>query len=306
MTEVKHLQYVDYAYSELYICHNCALLQRLENRRGQWKWKHVSECFPFFNTWWNVHCCFKRCKRRDYKWLNAPDCTTNFQAADDKRTEGTSQWILSHPDYIKWKQAPNSLWIQGKAGSGKTILSTAIIRDLEQKAPENVWYHYFDSYDNTGQKSTFRGFLLSLLLRVGANSTGIHPALKNLFDKCNRQGLTGSSPTIKDLAMVLIEAFEAFARGYIVLDAMDECCESLKVLKWLQNLPRQLGILFTSRYSPEKTRIEEYLQISLDSTSTKIQEDIEIYLNEEMEKFDFQEDLKMEVINILMEKAQGQ
>ncbi|KIK52293.1 hypothetical protein GYMLUDRAFT_969878 [Collybiopsis luxurians FD-317 M1] len=156
------------------------------------------------------------------KWLNAPDCTLNFQAADDKRTEGTGQWILNHSEYIKWKQSPSMLWIQGKAGSGKTILLTAIIRDLQQGTPQNVWYHFFDSRDNTGQKSTFRGFLLSLLLRVGANNTGIHPALRRLFEKCSRESLIGSSPTLKDLVTVLKQVFETIEKGFIVLDAMDD------------------------------------------------------------------------------------
>ncbi|KIK62150.1 hypothetical protein GYMLUDRAFT_552381 [Collybiopsis luxurians FD-317 M1] len=62
-------------------------------------------------------------KEKIQTWLNAPDCNINFQIADDKRTEGTGQWILNHPEYIKWKQGPSVLCIQGKAGSGKTILS---------------------------------------------------------------------------------------------------------------------------------------------------------------------------------------
>ncbi|KIK49723.1 hypothetical protein GYMLUDRAFT_51572 [Collybiopsis luxurians FD-317 M1] len=53
-------------------------------------------------------------KEKIQKWLNAPDCTINFQAADDKRTEGTGQWILDHYQYKKWKQRPGLLWIQGK------------------------------------------------------------------------------------------------------------------------------------------------------------------------------------------------
>ncbi|KIK54282.1 hypothetical protein GYMLUDRAFT_906042 [Collybiopsis luxurians FD-317 M1] len=53
-------------------------------------------------------------KEKIQKWLNAPDCTINFQAADDKRTEGTGQWILDHPEYNEWKESPGLLWIQGK------------------------------------------------------------------------------------------------------------------------------------------------------------------------------------------------
>ncbi|KIK55236.1 hypothetical protein GYMLUDRAFT_878946 [Collybiopsis luxurians FD-317 M1] len=56
-------------------------------------------------------------KEKIKKWLNAPDCTMNYQAADDKRTEGTGQWILNDPEYIKWKQSPSMLWIQGKGMS---------------------------------------------------------------------------------------------------------------------------------------------------------------------------------------------
>ncbi|KAF9065843.1 hypothetical protein BDP27DRAFT_1071877 [Rhodocollybia butyracea] len=62
-------------------------------------------------------------------WLKAPDPSTNFVAASDKRTPGTGDWILSHPEYIQWCQGkPGILWIQGKVGSGKTILSTYIIK----------------------------------------------------------------------------------------------------------------------------------------------------------------------------------
>ncbi|KIK51048.1 hypothetical protein GYMLUDRAFT_252394 [Collybiopsis luxurians FD-317 M1] len=223
------------------------------------------------------------------KWLNAPDCATNFQTADDKRTEGTGQWILDHPEYNEWKQSPSLLWIQGKAGSGKTILTTTIIVDLKKEAPDNGWYHYFDSRDNTGQKSTFRGFLLSLLDWTGANSTSIHPALKTLFDQCNRQGLTGSLPTVKELEKALKEVFKTISGGYMVLDAMDECSESFKVVKWLKNLPKQFCIFVTSRYR-----------------AAKIDEDIGVYLDQEMEKYSFKGALRNEVMKTLKRKAQGQ
>ncbi|KIK54303.1 hypothetical protein GYMLUDRAFT_48862 [Collybiopsis luxurians FD-317 M1] len=65
-------------------------------------------------------------KEKIQKWLNAPDCTINFQAADDKRTEGTGQWILNHPKYIKWKQNPNVLCIPGK-GKGVSPDRTSML-----------------------------------------------------------------------------------------------------------------------------------------------------------------------------------
>ncbi|KAF9066363.1 hypothetical protein BDP27DRAFT_1330636, partial [Rhodocollybia butyracea] len=57
------------------------------------------------------------------KWLKAPDPSTNFVAACDKRTPGTGEWIFSDPQFVEWREATSGiLWIQGKVGSGKTFL----------------------------------------------------------------------------------------------------------------------------------------------------------------------------------------
>ncbi|KAE9392297.1 hypothetical protein BT96DRAFT_944734 [Gymnopus androsaceus JB14] len=47
-------------------------------------------------------------------WLKAPDCSTNFDTAANKKTAGTGSWIIEHPKYIKWKNNGGLLWIQGK------------------------------------------------------------------------------------------------------------------------------------------------------------------------------------------------
>ncbi|KAJ3717383.1 hypothetical protein C8R42DRAFT_724288 [Lentinula raphanica] len=58
-------------------------------------------------------------------WIAAPDSSINFSAALDKRLEGIGEWILEDSTFLKWRKEEkggNILWIQGKAGSGKTIL----------------------------------------------------------------------------------------------------------------------------------------------------------------------------------------
>ncbi|KIK56689.1 hypothetical protein GYMLUDRAFT_781406 [Collybiopsis luxurians FD-317 M1] len=57
------------------------------------------------------------------KWLNAPDSSINFNNAFDKKTLGTGKWILEHQTFLNWKKNGQRLWIQGKVGSGKTVLS---------------------------------------------------------------------------------------------------------------------------------------------------------------------------------------
>ncbi|KIK69353.1 hypothetical protein GYMLUDRAFT_35425, partial [Collybiopsis luxurians FD-317 M1] len=56
------------------------------------------------------------------KWLNAPDPSSNFNSAIRKKTPGTGKWILEHETYLKWKKSGGRLWMQGKVGTGKTVL----------------------------------------------------------------------------------------------------------------------------------------------------------------------------------------
>ncbi|KAJ3879246.1 hypothetical protein F5051DRAFT_403653 [Lentinula edodes] len=65
-----------------------------------------------------------------HKWLNAPDCSTNFATAVNNKCSGTGQWILELGKYKEWRSNPGILWIQGPAGSGKTFLITAHIHQI--------------------------------------------------------------------------------------------------------------------------------------------------------------------------------
>ncbi|KIK54072.1 hypothetical protein GYMLUDRAFT_919638 [Collybiopsis luxurians FD-317 M1] len=57
------------------------------------------------------------------EWLKAPDCSANRVTAANKKTVGTGIWMLNHEEYKTWKYRPSILWIQGQAGSGKTVLT---------------------------------------------------------------------------------------------------------------------------------------------------------------------------------------
>ncbi|KAE9391640.1 hypothetical protein BT96DRAFT_301526 [Gymnopus androsaceus JB14] len=57
------------------------------------------------------------------QWLNAPDYSASFITALNKKVSQTGQWMLEDQEYMDWKNHRNILWIQGKAGSGKTVLS---------------------------------------------------------------------------------------------------------------------------------------------------------------------------------------
>ncbi|KAJ3817594.1 hypothetical protein F5880DRAFT_1734805, partial [Lentinula raphanica] len=95
-----------------------------------------------------------------HKWLATwtPDCSINYSTALSKRAIGTNEWISNAAVYKKWKKEGKFLWLQGKAGSGKTIL-----------------------VDNSEKKRTYQGLLFNLILQLGIQNNKIHSALKSIY-----------------------------------------------------------------------------------------------------------------------------
>ncbi|KAJ3875512.1 ectomycorrhiza-induced ankyrin-domain/NACHT-domain-containing protein [Lentinula edodes] len=212
-----------------------------------------------------------------YKWLNAPDCSANYVTAEDKKLQGTGKWIFDLDEYKKWKSEPGVLWIQGPAGSGKTILTTTILQDVQQVHQNAVWYHYFDTRDNTGLKTTYRGFLLSLIKQLGLGNKEVNPALYALYESHKFTGIT-----TKELQKLLETMIEERNAGYIVVDALDECKEADKVSKWLSSHSSQLWMLVTSR-SPAVGFENRMINIALGEKKSRMNADIELYLKSEID-----------------------
>ncbi|KAJ3763495.1 hypothetical protein EV360DRAFT_66196 [Lentinula raphanica] len=85
------------------------------------------------------------------EWLAAPDYSIHFATAFNKRVDGTGHWIFEDPTYLEWKENAGILWIQGKAGSGKTVLMLKIlVQDLTQK--QQQIYIIIDALDECVSK----------------------------------------------------------------------------------------------------------------------------------------------------------
>ncbi|KAJ3846033.1 ankyrin repeat-containing domain protein, partial [Lentinula lateritia] len=210
-----------------------------------------------------------------HKWLNAPDCSANFVTAADNRCSGTGQWIFRVDTYKEWRSNTGILWIQGPAGSGKTFLITTIIQNLEkmnQRSP--IWYHYFDTRDNTESKTTYRGFTLSLVQQMGLSSESIHPALNTLYKSKSFEQLTKEE--LKSILETMIKDRNDIT---VAVDALDECQEAdaPKVLNWLAASSNDLWIVVTSRLKPELVA-QNLLHIELGGPQSRIAEDIARYI----------------------------
>jgi hypothetical protein len=200
-----------------------------------------------------------------HRWLSAPDPSTNHNRACRSRQATTGSWFLESEAYTHWKEQSSLLWLHGKAGCGKTILSSTIITEVLQKhhlkSGVAVAYFYFDFNDLEKQNSD--KMIRSLITQLSGQFTKKLKELELLFSSCNKGE---RQPDIGRLMTALKEIVEGFDETYIILDALDECSDRQELLDNVEEIQgwglSQLHMLLTSR---RLTDIEETLNLLTDS-----------------------------------------
>ncbi|KAN0136201.1 hypothetical protein V8E53_006061 [Lactarius tabidus] len=225
------------------------------------------------------------------QWQSPSDPSMNHNFVSDLQHEGTAEWFYGGSSFEEWKLTGSLLWIHGKPGSGKSILCSAIINDIEplQRARlASMAYFYFDFRDISKQS---RGDLLrSLLIQLSAQSDPFCDILSQLYDECGK----GTRQPSDDALMRCLKEMLTLPDQcpiYLIMDALDECPNTfgiksprekvLDVVKELVDMQlSSLRICVTSR--PEvniRSALEDiaFLSVSLHDESGQ-QNDIVEYI----------------------------
>ena len=202
---------------------------------------------------------------------------------------GTCTWLLDHPRYIEWKNGSEKalLWVTGAPGSGKTVLSSFIINQLEStESPRNVGFFFVDD-SATSQRSAamlLRGLLYQILNRNAS-----------LFKHAQVHWKRSAKRAFKELSLLWKICTACFndpimGNAIFVVDALDECatpdCEHLLrfITQYFTSCPAgltQVKFLFTSR--PE-IRIADILDASAIRIRLEIHNDTD-WLGRDIEVF---------------------
>ncbi|KAF4880678.1 Vegetative incompatibility protein HET-E-1 [Colletotrichum siamense] len=259
------------------------------------------------------------------KLLSAFERSTVHNTTRNQHHKDTGQWLFQNYDYLSWKQALKSLlWLYGKPGSGKTILSSTIIEDLKLseasvKSPAGlsnpVLYFYFAFNDSRRQS--------------------LDDAIRSLIHQLYRQSELASDKFDLELdhntqhhdTKFFSRAFRTMVEGSagacIVLDALDECqtradfSENQGLLSWIKGLIESnvnIRFLITSRQEYDiKSTLggKADYRVGLDGPS--VTRDIEMYVSGSMSKHDGlkrwssseHEDLREQIKRDLTKNADG-
>ncbi|KAH9980865.1 hypothetical protein BGW80DRAFT_1198993 [Lactifluus volemus] len=191
-------------------------------------------------------------------WLSPPDPSVNHSIARSRHHEGTATWFMDNSSFNEWKSSDPLLWINGKPGSGKSILCSSIIeniKDMSNHRLGSICYFYFDYKDTS--KRDIRGLLSSLLVQLCDQSHHFWGLLSRLYNMHN-DGT--EQPTEEKLMKCLKDMLNLDERlpVYIIIDALDECPNTPptssprgKVMNLLEDLVKshfsRVHILVTSR-----------------------------------------------------------
>ncbi|KAJ3931415.1 MAG: ankyrin repeat-containing domain protein [Lentinula lateritia] len=199
------------------------------------------------------------------EWLSAPNSSINYTTALNKRTPGTGVWIFDHPIYNAWRGEHGILWIQGKAGSGKTVLLSTIIENLSRNSSSQVFYHYFDAQPKA------------------------QPSNLNLEN------------TLKTMVDDFVQKNHEIC---IVIDALDECTNQSLVSELIESISDHIWVVITSRNQPKYAETTGSRVISLDN-NFKLNQDIDLYLEARLGTLAFRHNLHAEIKDALEEKVNG-
>ncbi|KAJ7440876.1 hypothetical protein FB451DRAFT_124089, partial [Mycena latifolia] len=240
------------------------------------------------------------------EWLQPANVAISDRDAANRRHPETGKWLLERAEFTEWMRTPHSLlWIHGISGSGKTVLSSTIIKTLRSRR-ETLVFFYFDT-NNSGQR-TVTQLLCTLVMHLSAQADSPDNTLRDLWEShAKGQQLPGDSALISD---ALIPILVQFTRPvYIVLDALDECSERHKLLesliKILDAAPSNLHLLLTSR--PEVPHGSKLIQraVSL-SLEGCVDQDIKSYITEKLsEDVEWTDEQKDQIRVGLVERSGG-
>ncbi|KAN0141624.1 hypothetical protein V8E53_000086, partial [Lactarius tabidus] len=258
------------------------------------------------------------------RWLTPPDPSTNHNLACSSQHERTAVWVFSDNIYKKWESSGSLFWIHGKAGSGKSVLCSAVIQHviaLRNAGLASVAYFYFDFRDV--DKKNQRNLLSSLLIQLSSRSRLCLDILSHLFSTHNAGKEQPSEHTlVQCLKDMLVTQSSSQLPTYIILDAIDECPNTsglptpreqvLELVKALVDLRLpNLRICVTSRPEIDISTTLEPLasgQLSLhDQPGQKrdIDEYVSAIVQSDTKMRRWREDDRKLVIETLSEKADG-
>ncbi|TVY89373.1 Vegetative incompatibility protein HET-E-1 [Lachnellula willkommii] len=246
--------------------------------------------------------------RHSIEWLAVDDKIQedNLARSAHRRHDETCQWVMKEPHMKAWiKNDENHrvLWLNGKPGSGKSVMCSYITEVLSETANLDVCFYFCSSQDSG---NTLSQILRTVILQLLRSHADIASLISNDFVYRRLScGLT-------QLKTLVPQILQLVPYTRILVDGVDECSKDTQktVLKDLQAICLGMSIpckvLFSSRKEVHiSDRLSRKQQISLDNRE-EVEADIRLYVKHKTTRLQTSDsELLGRIESILVDKANG-
>ncbi|KAF8465098.1 NACHT domain-containing protein, partial [Kalaharituber pfeilii] len=258
-------------------------------------------------------------QRRDIlAWLSKLEPEEDLERIYTKRHDGTGTWFFNSPEVKQWYQEDKKclLWCYGTAGVGKSVLASALLKDIISKHQDNpsigICFFFFNFQATDTQKPCH---LFSLLLKqLCRTQKAIPQGLQAFYTKYYSND---KSPTLLELQHQFVAVSSFFEQVFLVIDAFDECNQDDRkeilngITRLLQNCSTKLKLCVTSR--PEKDIKHAFTSSGFSTIkieATKVDQDISSFVQHQLqvrthEHCTLNDEICKEIEHALLLKANG-
>ncbi|KAH8658346.1 nucleoside phosphorylase domain-containing protein, partial [Xylariales sp. PMI_506] len=221
-------------------------------------------------------------------WLTPIDFGPQQSDNLKRLQKGTGKWFLDSDKFKTWFQNANqTLFCPGIPGAGKTVLTSAVIADLESKFGNErnicITYIYFN-YTRQDEQA-IEDVLASLVKQLLMAQSPLPKVVHDLYDQHSKKR---TRPLADELIQTLQSVIAMFSKVFIVIDALDECQSSnghrskfISEMLMLQAKTRA-NLFVTSRFDAEtEQRFKKFPRLEIRASD----EDIRSYIDDSMARF---------------------
>ncbi|KAF2250593.1 hypothetical protein BU26DRAFT_266579 [Trematosphaeria pertusa] len=226
-------------------------------------------------------------------WIKAGQEEDRLDVRQDIRThleirhDESCEWLFQHPTMEKWlaMKKSTSLWYNAAPGAGKTILSSTLVRKLQEKGYRTATF--FCSFNDFVRKKAIN-VLRSIALQILTHSDSIPERVQRLYE----EDLKNHCSKLNDpkTASEIIEALlKQQSRIHIIIDGLDECEDrGLLLLSFCHLLhAKTYGIakfFFASRPDSDiRTMMRKHNVTELEASGEGLTEDIRRYVTDRID-----------------------
>jgi NACHT domain-containing protein len=174
-------------------------------------------------------------------WITSVDYSSQQNDFIARRQEGTGEWLVKSDEFQQWENNKNGiLFCPGIPGAGKTMMASIVVDHLFKRFRDEpgigIGFLYFNFRQQQEQQ------LIDLFLSLLKHFCRRQPLLPECVTRLYKDyGRDRGRPSFSEISDALHSVIANCSRAFIIIDALDECSATDRVL------PRFMEELFSLR-----------------------------------------------------------